>query len=229
MEDESKTIPAQRNLGRWLSISAIVLGLYQYPLFEKIVPPKQINPVPSACTMPMSAPNLQPNARTMLMSAPDPRLNLPLPEQKSEISSAVKKPDKRFHPIIAKAAAEYKVDPALVKAIIMAESGFRPNATSKRGAMGLMQLMPQTAKAMGVMNTFNPKANIEAGVKYFKSLLKRYDGDVKLALAAYNAGSREVKKYSGVPPFKATHRYIKKVYRYYHHYRKQMQDQADSA
>lgn len=213
MDDDSKTIPAQRNLGRWLSLSAIILGLHQAPLLEKAVPPEQLNPVAQVCTV----------------SAPTPQDLPSLLKQESETPFTVKKPEKRFHPIIAKAAAKYRVDPALVKAIIMAESGFQPNATSKKGAMGLMQLMPRTAKAMGVMDTFDPRVNIEAGVKYFKSLLKRYDGDVKLALAAYNAGSREVKKYSGIPPFRATHRYIKKVYRYYHHYRKQMAQEDNRA
>ena len=127
-----------------------------------------------------------------------------------------------FDPIIVKAANRYKVDPAMVKAIILAESGYNPNAVSKKGAMGLMQLMPITARELGVKNGFNPEQNIHAGVRYFKQLMNRYRGNVKLALAAYNAGSRIVKEYKGVPPFKATRYYIKKVLEYHRHYSTQI-------
>ncbi len=120
-----------------------------------------------------------------------------------------------FHPIIDRAAAQYQVDPALVRAIIFAESGYNPSAVSKRGAIGLMQLMPGTAKAMGVEDCFDPEYNIYGGVKYFKKLFNQFDGDVKLALAAYNAGSRNVREFNGVPPFRATEHYIQKVLKYY--------------
>jgi len=124
-------------------------------------------------------------------------------------------------PIIRRAAAQYEVDPALVRAIIFAESGYNPYAVSKRGAMGLMQLMPSTAKAMGVEDCFDPEHNIDGGVKYFKKLVNQFDGDVKLALAAYNAGSRKVRQFNGVPPFRATERYIQKVLKYYQIYKGQ--------
>lgn len=130
-----------------------------------------------------------------------------------------------YDPIIAKAANQYNVDPAMVKAIILAESGYNPNAVSKKGAMGLMQLMPVTARELGVKNGFNPEQNIQAGVKYFKQLMNRYRGNVKLALAAYNAGSRNVREYKGVPPFKATRYYIKKVLEYHQHYSNQIGSQ----
>ena len=119
-----------------------------------------------------------------------------------------------YMPIILAAANQYKVDPAIIRAIIMAESNYNPKAVSKRGARGLMQLMPRTAKSLGVKDVFNPEQNIHAGVKYFSQLLNKFDGDPSLALAAYNAGSRKVKKYNGVPPYKTTKRYIKKVFRY---------------
>ena len=128
----------------------------------------------------------------------------------------------RFDPIIIKAANQYKVDPAMVKAIILAESGYNPNAVSKKGAMGLMQLMPTTAQELGVENGFSPEQNIHAGVRYFKQLMNRYRGNVKLALAAYNAGSRKVREYKGIPPFKATQYYIKKVLEYHKHYSNQL-------
>lgn len=124
-------------------------------------------------------------------------------------------PDLPFEEHIRQAAQTYHVDPALIRAIIMAESSYNPRAVSHRGAQGLMQLMPTTAKSLGIENSFDPALNIDGGVRYFKKLLDRFDGDVKLALAAYNAGSRYVRKYGGVPPFKATRLYIKKVLRYH--------------
>lgn len=120
--------------------------------------------------------------------------------------------------IINDAAERYKIDPALIKAIILAESRYDHMAVSKRGAVGLMQLMPSTADALGVKDIYDPVHNINAGVKYIKQLLELYNGDVKLALAAYNAGSKKVRKYNGIPPYKATKTYIKKVFEYYWSY-----------
>ncbi len=130
-----------------------------------------------------------------------------------------KKKECQFHPIIMRAANRYQVDPYLVKAIIMAESSYNPKAVSKAGAVGLMQLMPGTAKELGVKDGFNPEQNIDAGVRYFKKLLNRFNGDIELALAAYNAGFRKVRMYRGIPPFKATQLYIKKVCEYYQDYK----------
>jgi soluble lytic murein transglycosylase-like protein len=134
---------------------------------------------------------------------------------------------KLFHPIILQEANRYEVDPALVKAIIMAESGYNPKAISKKGAKGLMQLMPSTAEALGVEDIFNPEQNISGGVRYFKQLVNRFDGDVTLALAAYNAGSRKVRHYQGIPPFKSTQCYIKKVFKYYDLYKDQMTEKLN--
>lgn len=128
--------------------------------------------------------------------------------------------ERSFHPIIERAALRYNIDPDLVKAIIMTESAYNPNAISVRGAKGLMQLMPVTARSLGVDDAFNPEQNIHAGVRHFKFLLEQFNGDVELALAAYNAGSRHVRRYQGIPPFKDTKRYLKKVYRYYEYYKK---------
>ena len=105
-----------------------------------------------------------------------------------------------FHGIIVQVAGRYEVDPHLIRAIIFAESGYNPKAKSEKGAGGLMQLMPSTAKALGVQDIFDPEENIDGGVRYFKSLLDRFEGDVQLALAAYNAGSRYVRHYEGIPP-----------------------------
>ncbi len=119
-----------------------------------------------------------------------------------------------FYLPIVRAARTYGVEVALIRAIIMAESGNDPMAVSHRGAQGLMQLMPTTARWLGLENAFDPERNIDAGVRYFKRLLDRFDGDVRLALAAYNAGSRYVYKYNGIPPFRATLDYIDKVLNY---------------
>lgn len=113
------------------------------------------------------------------------------------------------------AAAKYNVDVKFLKAIAHAESNFNPNATSSSGAMGVMQLMPSTAKSLGITDAYNAYDNIMGGAKVISQHLANYNGDVSLALAAYNAGSGNVAKYGGVPPFTETQDYIKKVLAYY--------------
>ena len=108
-------------------------------------------------------------------------------------------------------SSKYNIDGDFIKAIIKQESGFNPNATSKKGAMGLMQLMPATAKSLGVINAYNPWENVEGGVKYLKGLMDRFNNDEKLALAAYNAGPNAVKKYGGIPPYKETQNYVNSI------------------
>jgi soluble lytic murein transglycosylase-like protein len=132
-------------------------------------------------------------------------------------------PHAPFEHIIHHAAATHQVDPYLIKAIIMAESRYNPKAVSKRGARGLMQLMPVTAKSLGVEDSFDPEDNINGGVLYFKKLLDRFDGNVEFALAAYNAGSRYVRKYGGVPPFRQTQTYIHKVFKYHRQYKQELE------
>jgi soluble lytic murein transglycosylase-like protein len=138
-----------------------------------------------------------------------------------------RKAEHLYHMFIIQTASHHQIDPALIKAIIMAESGYNTKAVSKKGAKGLMQLMPGTAQSLGVEDIFNPHQNITGGVQYFKQMVNRFNGDVKLALAAYNAGSRNVRNYNGVPPFKATHSYIKKVFKYYQIYKDQMAMEID--
>lgn len=113
--------------------------------------------------------------------------------------------------IVSNISAKYNVDEKLVNAVIRQESGFNVKAKSKAGAMGLMQLMPATAKGLGVKDPYNPVQNVEGGVKYLSNLLKKYNGNVILALAAYNAGSGAVDKYNGVPPYKETQNYVKSI------------------
>jgi soluble lytic murein transglycosylase-like protein len=146
-----------------------------------------------------------------------------------EIPAAIGIKSELFHPIIRKAANRYEVDPDLVKAIVMAESGYDPQAVSSQGATGLMQLMPRTAEALGVEDAFNPEHNVNAGVRYFKQLLEEFNYDIKLALAAYNAGSSAVKRHQGIPPIKATRHYVKKVFAYYRYYKNEAIDKTDSA
>ncbi|MBZ4660525.1 MAG: lytic transglycosylase protein [Desulfacinum sp.] len=135
-----------------------------------------------------------------------PLPTLPIPRKLSEDS---------FQQHIHKAASIFGVDPRLVRAIIKAESDFDPMAVSHKGAMGLMQLMPQTAKEMGVQNPFDPLENIFGGVRYLKEMLRRFNNSLLLALAAYNAGPEAVEKYGGIPPFQETNEYLRRVLRHY--------------
>jgi hypothetical protein len=119
-----------------------------------------------------------------------------------------------FEPIINSCALQYGVDKSLVKAVIHAESGYDPNAISSKGASGLMQLMPGTAKSLKVANAFDPAENIRGGVRYLRFLLDTFRGDEALALAAYNAGLSRVSQYGGIPPYAETRNYVTKVLQY---------------
>lgn len=117
----------------------------------------------------------------------------------------------RYAPVIDRVATRYGVHPDLIDSVIRIESAFNPRAVSRKGARGLMQLMPETASLLGVRDAFDPLQNIDGGVRHLRGLLHRYRGKLGLALAAYNAGDRAVDRYRGVPPYRETQRYVKQV------------------
>jgi soluble lytic murein transglycosylase-like protein len=124
-----------------------------------------------------------------------------------------------YEPLIRNASDRYNVDPDLVRAVIKAESDFNAGARSRKGAMGLMQLMPDTARLHQVADAYDPSENVEGGVRHLRMLLDRYQGDLELSLAAYNAGSAAVEKHRGIPPYAETQEYVRRVLRFYASYR----------
>lgn len=156
----------------------------------------------------------------------DPKFKLYIRESKEDVgdenhSSSVSyiKDSNQYDSLISELSKRYQVDFALIKAIIRAESGFNPFAVSRKGAKGLMQLMPETASRMNVSNIFNPRENVEGGVRYFKHLLSLFNNDLRLSLAAYNAGENVVAELRSIPPYRETVDYVKKVLSYYQSYR----------
>ena len=133
-----------------------------------------------------------------------------------QLSSSVNPAE--YDHIISTCASKYGVNQSLIKAVIQAESGYNPNAISRKGASGLMQLMPGTARSLNVSNSFDPKDNVEGGVKYLRFLLDTFRGDVSLAVAAYNAGLNKVAKYGGIPPYNETRTYVNRVLSYMQSY-----------
>ncbi|MBI5492200.1 MAG: lytic transglycosylase domain-containing protein [Deltaproteobacteria bacterium] len=141
------------------------------------------------------------------------RRTIPGPESFKNISK------KKYDEIIRNAAAKYGIDPTLVKAIVKAESDFDAKAVSVKGARGLMQLMPETSRMMGVRDVHDPEDNVEGGIRYLSKLLKMFDWQVPLAVAAYNAGENAVLKYGKIPPYAETQTYVKRVLYYYDNYK----------
>ena len=159
---------------------------------------------------------LQAGAKTRfgdLLTNPATRVNAQL--YTNTASSVAQKEDysskSKIKELISRVSQKHGIDEKLVNALVNQESGFNPNAKSKVGAMGLMQLMPATAKGLGVTDPMDVRQNVEGGVKYVKSMLDRFNGNIILALAAYNAGPNAVKKYGGIPPYSETQNYVKKI------------------
>jgi soluble lytic murein transglycosylase-like protein len=156
----------------------------------------------------------------------DPKFKLYIRESKDDVgddnhssSFSYIKDANQYDSIISEFSKKYRVDFALIKAMIRAESAFNPYAVSRKGARGLMQLMPETASRMNVSNIFNPRENIEGGVRHLKYLLSLFNDDLRLSLAAYNAGENIVAELRSIPPYRETVDYVKKVLNYYQSYR----------
>lgn len=158
----------------------------------------------------------------------DPKFKIYIKEGKEDLENGQKnsninykylRNNSKFDHLIYEFSKKYQVDFALIKAIIQVESGFNPYAVSKKGAMGLMQLMPETAMRLNVSDIFNPKENIEAGVRYFKYLLSLFNNDIRLSLAAYNAGENVVSELKSIPPYRETIDYIRSVLKFYQLYK----------
>ncbi len=160
---------------------------------------------------------LQPDGTPKLTNVPADRRDQPLPFGTTSIGARLSQ--RELEQAIAWYARRYGLHPALLRAVIKAESDFDPAAVSRTGAQGLMQLMPRTAASLKVRDPFNPIENIRGGAKHLRSLIDRFNGDLTLALAAYNAGEYRVKRYQQVPPIRETRFYVKKVLMYYHAYR----------
>ena len=156
-------------------------------------------------------------------------VKMPTPDMPTPFPLSTRDAEWLFRPLIIDAACKYQVDQALIKAIIMTESRYNAEAVSKEGAKGLMQIMPRTAVAMGIEDPLDPFDNIHGGVKYLRQLLDEFNGNTRLALAAYNAGSNRVKEYRGVPPFEVTIQFVQKVFKYQHQFKRTIKEQPDHA
>jgi len=141
-----------------------------------------------------------------------------LKEKSARHPATVRRTNKRFDPIIKKASRTFGLDFSLIKAVVSAESGFNPRAVSKKGAKGLMQIMPGNYKHLNISDPFDPTQNVMGGSRYLKQLMNRYRGRTNLALAAYNAGPDAVDKYRTIPPYPETQNYVRKVMRLYRVY-----------
>lgn len=140
-------------------------------------------------------------------------------EKRVHFSSNIAKNITQYDELIVRTSEKYKMDPALIKAVIKAESNFNHQAVSRKGARGLMQLMPATASALQVQDALHPESNVEGGVRYLKYLMNLFKGDLSLALAAYNAGEGAVMRYGSIPPYQETRTYVQRVMNYLDLYR----------
>ena len=202
---------------RWLSNPvAILLGalaLWAIPAQGQIVSYMDasgkrvfINAEPPAAPRVSRTPLLKTAATGFTPSTAQPSIGAP-----SEMSEYERNNREKITEMIREVSARYRVDPALVRAVIQTESNWNTNAVSRVGALGLMQLVPGTAQQLGVSNALDPKQNLDGGVRYLHSLLERYNGDLDKALAAYNAGPGAVDRAGGIPRYRETRNYVQKV------------------
>ena len=160
------------------------------------------------------APDPQQNPQPVAQAAPQPGNNAAVQPPVIAVQTPLKPPQNvDLDQLVREASSKNRLDPDFVSSVIQAESNFKPRAMSKKGAQGLMQLMPATAAQLGVADPFDPRANVEAGTAHLSALLDRYHDDPIKALAAYNAGAHRVKQYNGVPPYRETRAYINKIVR----------------
>ena len=188
----------------------------------KFVAVTDFHPIAALPTLPMDLPvkfTSASNDEARAMTALSPSINL-LGKMVESTSPPplFHKSMKKYERLITETARKYDVSPLLVKAIIQAESNFNPQAVSNRGAVGLMQVMPSTARAMGISEPMDPEKNITAGVRYLKNLLVLFDDDERLAIAAYNCGPEAMKRWSNSPPYAETKNFVRRVMSYYNFY-----------
>ena len=170
-----------------------------------------------ACSIPTTAAEIYqfigPNGSISLTNVPSDSRYRKIEIETSQFHSALS--EQELEPVIRRHSSQHRLHPALIRAVIKAESNFDPRAVSRAGAIGLMQLMPQTAVRLDVRDMYDPDDNVGGGTKYLRQLLDRFHGNLPLALAAYNAGENAVDHYQALPPFNETRQYVRKVLRYY--------------